>query len=55
MGSHSQVMEGIGCSIEQSKCCNASFAPFSCLKTEDIKKGKILGVKVKVDIKKSKS
>ena len=32
----------IGCSIRQSKCCNASFAPFSRRKTGAIEKGKTL-------------
>ena len=33
-----------GCSIRQSKCCNASFAPLNCLKMRIIEKGKTLGV-----------
>ena len=32
----------IGCSIRQSKCCNASFAPFSRPKTVAIEKGKTM-------------
>ena len=38
----------IECSIRQSKSCNASFAPFSRLKTGAIKKEKTLGVYVDI-------
>ena len=34
----------IGCSIRQSKRCNASFALFSRFKTRAIKKSKTLGI-----------